>query len=175
MDVVTVIVQQLAEVSQHTASASNAMRHLVAEIAQLRKLRSMDATKVAKALAAAGSRSGSPGAVDNCSDRSRTTDPALRKVQEKDPEFQKYNGKPEHFLPWRVAVEDRKELTQLSDQAAIIFATEALEGYERGTAGDGNKFKDRREFERELKSKFCPQTVEYNVSHTLQHMKVLSF
>ena len=29
--------QQLSEVSQHTASASNAMRHLVAEITQLRE------------------------------------------------------------------------------------------------------------------------------------------
>ena len=31
---------------------------------------------------------------------------------------------------------------------------------------------DWRELELELKGKFCPQTVEYNVLHTLQHMKV---
>ena len=54
----------------------------------------------------------------------RTTDPAIRKLQEKDPEFPKYDGNPEHFLAWFVAVEERKELRQLSDQAAIIFATE---------------------------------------------------
>ena len=71
-----------------------------------------------------------------------------------------------------MALEERKELRQLSDQAAIIFATEALEWHARGTAGDGRRFRDWREFERELKSKFCPQTVEYNVLHTLQHMKV---
>ena len=40
----------------------------------------------------------------------------------------KYDVNPEHFLAWFVAVEERKELRQLSDQAAIIFATEALEG-----------------------------------------------
>ena len=43
----------------------------------------------------------------------RTTDPAIRKLQEKDPEFPKYDGNPEHFLAWFVAVEERKELRQL--------------------------------------------------------------
>ena len=71
-----------------------------------------------------------------------------------------------------MAVEERKELGQLSDQTAIIFATEALEGHARGTAGDGKRFENWRDFAKELKSKFCPQTVEYNVLHTLQHMKV---
>ena len=49
-----------------------------------------------------------------------------------------------------MAVEEKKELRQLSDQAAIIFATEALEGHARGTAGDGKSFMDWREFELEL-------------------------
>ena len=83
-------------------------------------------------------RSGSPGVHD--SGVRETTDPAIRKLQEKDPEFPKYDGNPEHFLAWFVAVEERKELRQLSDQAAIIFATEALEGHARGTAGDGKRF-----------------------------------
>ena len=87
VDDVSVIVQQLSEVSQHTTSASNAMRHLVAEIAQMRELRSRDATTVAEALAAAGSMSGSPDAVDNGPGRSVTTDPALRKLQMRDPKF----------------------------------------------------------------------------------------
>ena len=102
----------------------------------------------------------------------RTTDPAIRKLQEKDPEFPKYDGNPEHFLAWFVAVEERKELRQLSDQAAIIFATEALEGHARGTAGDGKRFASWEAFVKELKSKFCPQTVEYNVLHTLQSLRV---
>ena len=62
------------------------------------------------------------------------------------------------------------ELRQLTDQAAIIFATEVLEVHARGTAGDWKRFMDWRECERELNSKFCPQTVEYNVLHTLQDM-----
>ena len=76
----------------------------------------------------------------------RTSDPALRKLQEKDPEFPKYDGNPEHFLRRFVAVEEKKELMQLSDHAAIIFATEALEWHARGTAGDGKRFMDWREF-----------------------------
>ena len=92
-------------------------------------------------------------------------------MQEKDPEFPKCDGNPEHFLAWFVAVE-RKELRQLSDQAAIIFATEALEGHARGTAGDGKRFENWRAFVKEFKSKFCQQTVEYNVLHTLQSLRV---
>ena len=67
----------------------------------------------------------------------------MRKLQEKDPEFTKYDGNPEDFLAWFVAVEERKELRQLSDQAAIIFATEALEGHASGTAGYGKRFENR--------------------------------
>ena len=44
----------VVEVVQHTTSASNDMRHFVAEIAQLRELRSRDATTVAEALDDAG-------------------------------------------------------------------------------------------------------------------------
>ena len=69
-------------------------------------------------------------------------------------------------------MEERKELRQLSDQAAIIFATEALEGHARGTAGDGKRFENCRAFVKELNGKFCPQTVEYNVLHTLQSLRV---
>ena len=84
-------------------------------------------------MAAASVRSGSPGVVDG--GVVRTTDPAVRTLQEKDPEFPKYDGTPEQFLAWFVAVEERKELSQLSDQAAIIFATEALERHAKGYGG----------------------------------------
>ena len=89
----------VSEVSQHTTSASNTMRHLVAEITQLRERRTGNTTTVVEALAAVGARSWSQSAVDNGSDKSGTTDPALMKLQEKDPEFPKYDGNPEHFLP----------------------------------------------------------------------------
>ena len=150
VDVVPVIVSQLSEVSQHTTSATTAMLHLVAEIAGLLDMRSRDTATMVEALAAASVRSGSPGAVDVVD--GKTTDPALRKLQEKDPEFPKYDGNPEHFLAWFAAVEERNELRQLSDQAAIIFATEALEGHARGTAEDGKRFENLREFAKELKS-----------------------
>ena len=65
VDVVQGIVSQLSEVSQHTTSATTAMRYLVAEIANLHEFRTRDTTSVVEALAAAGTRSGSPGAVNN--------------------------------------------------------------------------------------------------------------
>ena len=70
VDVVQGIVQQFATVSQHT-------------------------TTMVEVLAAASVGSGSPGVVDGGA--VRTTDPAVRKVQEKDSEFPKYDGNPEHF------------------------------------------------------------------------------
>ena len=78
--VVSVTVQQLTEVSQHTTSSSNAMRHLVAEITQLSEMRTMYTTTVVEASAAVGARSWSPVAVDNWSGRSGTTYPALMKL-----------------------------------------------------------------------------------------------
>ena len=85
VDVVQWIVSQLSEVSQHITSATTAMLHLVAEIANLRELRTRDATSVVEALAAARTRSGSPGAVDNGVGRS---DPALRSCRRSTRSFQ---------------------------------------------------------------------------------------
>ena len=78
VDVVSWIVQQLSEVSQHTKLATTAMRHVVAEFTQLQKMRAMDTTTMVEALSAAGTRSVSSGAADNWV--GRTTDPALRKL-----------------------------------------------------------------------------------------------
>ena len=111
VDVEQGIVQQLDTVSQHTTTATTAMRHLVAEITGLREMRTRDSTTMVEALAAASVRSGSQGVVDG--GVVRTTDTAVRKLQENDPEFPKYDGNPEHFLAWFVAVEKRKELRQL--------------------------------------------------------------
>ena len=44
VDVVQGIVQQLSTVSQHTSSATTAMRHFVSEIAGLREMRQRDTT-----------------------------------------------------------------------------------------------------------------------------------
>ena len=56
VDVVQGIVQQLATMSQHTSSATTAMRHLVSEIAGLRDLRQRDTTTMVEALAGATER-----------------------------------------------------------------------------------------------------------------------
>ena len=83
VDVVQGIVQQLATVSQHTTTATTAMRHLVSEIAGLRDMRTMDTTTMVEALAGAAVRSGSPGVLGG--GVVRTTDPAVRKLQENEP------------------------------------------------------------------------------------------
>ena len=83
VDVVQGIVQQLSTVSQHTTSATTAMWHLVAELAGLREMRTRDTTTMVEALAGAIVRSVSPGVIDG--EVIKTTDPAVRKLQEKDP------------------------------------------------------------------------------------------
>ena len=50
-DVVQGFVQQLATVSQHTTTATTAMRHLVAEITGLREMRTRDTKTMVEALA----------------------------------------------------------------------------------------------------------------------------
>ena len=89
VDAVQGIVSQLSDVSQHTTSATTAMRHLLAEITQLREMRTGDTTTVVEALSAASTRSGGPGVMDNGVGMAKT---ALRKLREKAPEFQKYDG-----------------------------------------------------------------------------------
>ena len=64
VDVVQGIVQELATVSQHTTSATTAMRHLVAEITGLREMRQRDTTTMVEALAGATGGRGSPGVID---------------------------------------------------------------------------------------------------------------
>ena len=59
VDVVQGIVQQLAPVSQHTTSATTAMRHLVSEIAGLREMMTRGTTTMVEALSGASVRSGS--------------------------------------------------------------------------------------------------------------------
>ena len=64
VDVVQGIVQQLATVSQHTTTATTAMRHLVSEFVGLREMRQRDTTTMVEALAEASGRSGSPGVIE---------------------------------------------------------------------------------------------------------------
>ena len=64
VDVVQGIVQQLSTVSQHTSSATTAMRPLVSEIAWLREMRTRDTTTMVEALSGASMRSVSPGVID---------------------------------------------------------------------------------------------------------------
>jgi len=57
---------------------------------------------------------------------------ALRKLQEKDPEFPRYDGNTGNFLPWLVTVEELKNARKLPDQVAIVYATVAWCSHARG-------------------------------------------
>ena len=98
--------------------------------------------------------------------------PALRKLQEKDPEFPPYDGNPENFLPWIVTVEEEENTRKLEDQVAITFAVNALGSHARGAIGDGVTFADWEAFVTQLKKRFCADSFECNVAWRLLNMKV---
>jgi hypothetical protein len=97
---------------------------------------------------------------------------ALRKLQERDPEFPPYDGNPETFLPWIVAVEEKKNNNKLPDQVAITFAINALGSHARGTTGEGKTFARWDEFVAHLKKRFCPDSFEYNIAWRLDKLRV---
>ena len=51
---------------------------------------------------------------------------AMRKLQEKDPEFEKFDGKLEHFLEWLTRIEERRRHRNVPDAVAIRYALMAL-------------------------------------------------
>ena len=57
---------------------------------------------------------------------------ALKKLQEKDPEFSRYDGNTGNFLPWLVTVVEMKNARKLPDQVATVYATVALGSHARG-------------------------------------------
>jgi hypothetical protein len=97
---------------------------------------------------------------------------ALRKLQERDPEFPPYDGNPESFLPWIVAVEEKKNNNKLPDQVAITFAINALGSHARGTTGEGKSFVNWDDFVGHLKKRFCPDSFEYNIAWRLDKLRV---
>ena len=80
--------------------------------------------------------------------------PAMRKWQEKDPDFPAYDGNPDNFVPWLVTVEERRGAHKLQDEVAIAYATHALGSHARGTV-DGEVFPDLGAFVSQLKKRFC--------------------
>ena len=72
----------------------------------------------------------------------------------RDPEFPIYDGNPENFLPWIVAVEERKVNRKLPDEVAITFAVGELGPHARGTAAEGRGFASWGDFVAHLKTRF---------------------
>ena len=57
---------------------------------------------------------------------------ALRKLQERSPEFPTYDSNAEKFMWWLATVEERRKLRGIPDKVAITFVTEALGSNSRG-------------------------------------------
>ena len=83
-----------------------------------------------------------------------------------------YDGNPENFLPWIVAVEERKDNRRLHDLVAITFAPGALGIHARGAITEGMVFPTWDEFVAHLKTRFCADSFEYNIAWRMHNLKV---
>ena len=83
---------------------------------------------------------GAADAGDGASGSESAVNSALRKLQEKHPEFPRYDWNTGNFLPWLVTVEELKNATKLQDQVAIVYATLALGSHARGIVSPGQTF-----------------------------------
>ena len=97
---------------------------------------------------------------------------ALRKLQERSPDFPTYDGNAENFMWWLATVEERRKLRGIPDEVAITFATEALGSHSRGViTGEHSRLKWQ-EFVAYLKTRFCADSYEYSLLWRLQHLRV---
>ena len=96
----------------------------------------------------------------------------LRKLQDKDPEFPKYEGKAANFPRRLISVEEIKDCRRLPDQVAIVYATVALVFFERGIVAPGQTIEDWKQFVETLKRRLCPQTWNYNVVWRLEQLRM---
>ena len=149
--VLTIMVMLQEHMSQITANSKATSDGVVAALNAL-------TTKVSSTVGTAGATAGPS------SSSGTTIFPALRKLQERDPEFPPYDGNPENFLSWIVTVEEKKNTRKLDDQVAITFALNALGSHASGAIEDGATFADWDAFVEQLKKRFCADSFKYNVA-----------
>jgi len=97
---------------------------------------------------------------------------ALRKLQERSPEFPTYDGNAENFMWWLATVEERRKLRGIPDEVAITFATEALGSHSRGVITPEHSRMKWPDFVAYLKTRFCADSYEYSLLWRLQHLRV---
>ena len=92
-----------------------------------------------------------------------TTPIAIRKLQERSPEFPVYDGNADNFMWWLATVEEKRKLTGLHDEVAITYATEALGSHSRGVITAEHSKLGWTDFVEYLKTRFCADSYEYSL------------
>ena len=98
--------------------------------------------------------------------------PALKKLQEKSPEFPFYDGNGENFMWWLASVEEKRRIRAIPDEVAVTFAIEALGSHSRGVILPDQKFANWKEFVAYLKTRYCADSYEYSLLWRLQSLRV---
>ncbi len=95
----------------------------------------------------------------------------LRKLQEQDPDFDRYDGRTESLLKWLVDIQRKARTRRLDDQVAIVHALNAMGEFSEGVIAPGETFKDWQAFLDKVKSKLLKETLEYQLfyeTHTFR-------
>ncbi|MGV0952579.1 MAG: hypothetical protein ACOYB3_18135, partial [Azonexus sp.] len=90
------------------------------------------------------------------------TDP-LRKLKEKDPQFPAFTGNSDHFLPWILECQVRKESRQLPDDVAVQYAIIALGEHSVGLLPKDATFTGWNDFVTHLRSKLLRHTADWQL------------
>ena len=77
-----------------------------------------------------------------------------RKLREKDPQFPAFTGRTDHFLPWLLECQTRKEQRNIPNAVAIQYAIMDIGYTLRGIFPAGQTFHNWDEFVKDLKPKF---------------------
>ena len=85
----------------------------------------------------------------------------LRTLREEDPQFHAFTGRTDHFLPWLLECQTRKEQRNLPDAVAIQYAIMAMGDTIRCIFPAGQTCPNWDEFVKELKPKFMPHTADW--------------
>ena len=110
-------------------------------------------------------------AVEKASAGKSVEDVAMRKIRQSDPCFPRYSGDRGQFLKWLVAVEDLRQSRRIPDEAAILYATEALGEGARSLFQD-LKFTKWETFEKYLKTHFLTAHIDHKLLWDMNWLKM---
>ena len=97
----------------------------------------------------------------------------MRKLQEQNPEFHKFDQRHDNFLRWLVEVQDRKTQRGISDAVAIVYATIAIVEDRKRLLSPEQKFKNNWEaFVTHLKWKLLGESTVYQLVYETTSLRM---